>query len=82
MHGKRAKQRETVRTIKEATENAGKQMECGIFRSPEVFNAMIHLRLACTGAKVGPSLYDLMAVLGRERVLARLDRALAQMHGA
>ena len=39
-------------------------------------------RLACTGAKVGPSLYDLMAVLGRERVLARLDRALAQMHGA
>jgi glutamyl-tRNA synthetase len=38
-------------------------------------------RLACTGAKVGPSLYDLMAVLGRERVLARLDRALAHMGG-
>ena len=39
-------------------------------------------RLACTGAKVGPSLYDLMAVLGRERVLARMDRALAQMDGS
>jgi len=33
-------------------------------------------RCACTGVKVGPSLYDLMAVLGRERVLARFDRAL------
>ncbi len=36
-------------------------------------------RCACTGVKVGPSLYDLMAVLGRERVLARFDRALAAM---
>ena len=38
-------------------------------------------RCACTGAKVGPSLYDLMAVLGRERVLVRFDRALGQMGG-
>lgn len=36
-------------------------------------------RCACTGVKVGPSLYDLMAVLGRERVLARFERALAAM---
>lgn len=36
-------------------------------------------RCACTGVKVGPSLYDLMAVLGRERVLARFDRGLAAM---
>ncbi len=35
-------------------------------------------RLACTGRAVGPSLYELMEVLGRERVTARLDRALAQ----
>ena len=35
-------------------------------------------RCACTGVKVGPSLYDLMAVLGRERVLARFDRALME----
>ena len=34
-------------------------------------------RLALTGAPAGPSLYHLIAVLGRERTLARLDRALA-----
>jgi glutamyl-tRNA synthetase len=39
--------------------------------------ALVHpVRLACTGRSVGPSLYHLMEVLGRERVLARLDRAL------
>ena len=35
-------------------------------------------RCACTGVKVGPSLYDLMVVLGRERVLARFDRVLME----
>jgi glutamyl-tRNA synthetase len=35
-------------------------------------------RLACTGSPAGPSLYHLMEVLGRERALARLDRALAR----
>jgi glutamyl-tRNA synthetase len=34
-------------------------------------------RLACTGAPAGPSLYHLLEVLGKERVLARIDRALA-----
>lgn len=34
-------------------------------------------RLACTGSTAGPSLYHLIAVLGKERVLLRLDRALA-----
>jgi len=38
-------------------------------------------RLACTGRAVGPSLYHLIEVLGRERVLARLDRALARGFG-
>lgn len=39
---------------------------------------LVHpVRLACTGNPNGPSLYHLMAVLGKERVLARLDRALA-----
>jgi glutamyl/glutaminyl-tRNA synthetase len=38
---------------------------------------LVHpLRLACTGSKAGPSLYHLLEILGRERVLARLDRAL------
>ncbi|MCX7866504.1 MAG: hypothetical protein N2438_05195 [Limisphaera sp.] len=36
------------------------------------------LRLACTGRTAGPSLYHLMEVLGRSRVLERLDRALAR----
>ena len=33
-------------------------------------------RLACTGNSAGPSLYHLLEVLGRDRVLQRLDRAL------
>jgi glutamyl-tRNA synthetase len=36
-------------------------------------------RLACTGRAAGPSLYHLMEVLGRERVLQRLDQALQQI---
>jgi glutamyl-tRNA synthetase len=36
-------------------------------------------RLACTGKTIGPSLYHLMAVLGKERVLQRLDRALVHI---
>jgi glutamyl-tRNA synthetase len=38
-------------------------------------------RLACTGATAGPSLYHLLEVLGRERVLRRLDAALARSGG-
>jgi glutamyl-tRNA synthetase len=39
---------------------------------------LVHpLRMACTGATSGPSLYHLMEILGRERVFARLDQALA-----
>jgi len=34
-------------------------------------------RLACTGKTIGPSLYHLMEVLGKDRVLQRLDRALS-----
>jgi glutamyl-tRNA synthetase len=34
-------------------------------------------RLACTGNTAGPSLYHLLEILGKDRVLARLDRALA-----
>jgi glutamyl/glutaminyl-tRNA synthetase len=36
-------------------------------------------RVALTGSKVGPSLYHLMEVLGKERVLGRLRKALAAM---
>ncbi len=33
-------------------------------------------RLACCGASAGPSLYHLMAILGKEKVLHRLQKAL------
>jgi glutamyl-tRNA synthetase len=36
-------------------------------------------RLACSGSAAGPSLYHLMAILGKERVLQRLDRAISMM---
>jgi glutamyl-tRNA synthetase len=40
--------------------------------------AMVHpTRLAATGSNVGPSLYHLLEVLGKQKVLARIDRALA-----
>lgn len=38
---------------------------------------LVHpMRLALTGNSVGPSLYHLMEVLGKERVLNRIDRAI------
>jgi len=41
--------------------------------------ALVHpTRLAVTGSNAGPSLYHLLEILGREKVLARLDRALSR----
>jgi glutamyl-tRNA synthetase len=41
--------------------------------------ALVHpTRLAVTGSNAGPSLYHLLEILGKEKVLARLDRALAK----
>jgi glutamyl-tRNA synthetase len=37
-------------------------------------------RLACCGTTAGPSLYHLIEILGKNRVLERIDRALAQMN--
>ncbi|MGZ5523171.1 MAG: glutamate--tRNA ligase, partial [Chthoniobacterales bacterium] len=40
--------------------------------------ALVHpTRLAMTGSSAGPSLYHLLEVLGKDKVLARIDRALA-----
>lgn len=40
--------------------------------------AIVHpMRLAATGSPVGPSLYHLLEVLGKQKVLSRIDRALA-----
>jgi len=36
-------------------------------------------RLACTGSPNGPSLYHLMEVLGKDKVFARMDRAMQRM---
>ena len=35
------------------------------------------VRVAVTGKMVGPSLFDVLEILGRDAVLARLDRAAA-----
>ena len=44
--------------------------------------ALVHpTRLAVTGSNAGPSLYHLLEILGKEKVLARVDRALQQMPG-
>jgi glutamyl-tRNA synthetase len=41
--------------------------------------ALVHpTRLAVTGSNAGPGLYQLLEVLGKERVLARIDRALSK----
>jgi glutamyl-tRNA synthetase len=38
---------------------------------------LVHpLRLACTGSSAGPSLYHLLEVLGKEKVMQRTERAL------
>ena len=50
-----------------ATEN---NVKAGVYIHP--------IRLATSGRPVGPSLYHLLEVLGKERVLARIDRALAK----
>lgn len=40
--------------------------------------ALVHpTRLAVTGSNAGPSLYHLLEILGKEKVLERIDRALA-----
>ena len=36
-------------------------------------------RMACCGAAAGPSLYHLLAILGKDRALQRMDRAIARM---
>jgi glutamyl-tRNA synthetase len=42
--------------------------------------AIVHpTRLAVTGSNVGPSLYHLLQVLGQEKIVARIDRALSML---
>jgi glutamyl-tRNA synthetase len=55
-------------TVKSAAANLGVKI-----------GAIVHpTRLAVTGSNVGPSLYHLLEVLGKEKVLARIDCALSR----
>jgi glutamyl-tRNA synthetase len=56
-------------TLKEVAKEGG--VKTGVLVHPT--------RLALTGTPSGPSLYHLIAVLGKERTLQRLDRALKQL---
>jgi glutamyl-tRNA synthetase len=41
---------------------------------------LVHpVRLACTGKPNGPSLYHLIEVIGKEKTMTRIDKALAQL---
>jgi glutamyl-tRNA synthetase len=43
---------------------------------------LVHpVRIALTGARIGPGLFELMAVLGKEKVIARLKRLIAYWEG-
>jgi len=45
--------------------------------------AIVHpTRFAVTGSNAGPSLYHLLEILGKEKVLARIDRALKHQGAA
>ena len=44
---------------------------------------LVHpLRVAVSGTAVGPSLFHLLEVLGKDRVLNRMDKALAKFGGS
>ena len=44
---------------------------------------LVHpIRLACTGKKVGPSLFHLMEVLGKEKVMARTEAIMPRLSDA
>jgi glutamyl-tRNA synthetase len=56
-------------TLKQVAQESG--VKTGVLVHPT--------RLACCGNTAGPSLYHLLAILGKEKVLLRMDRALAQI---
>jgi len=62
-------------TLENSLKETAKQMgvKAGVLVHPT--------RLACTGKTAGPSLYHLLEVLGKERVLARIERVLNNLGG-
>jgi len=60
--------------IQAATAQAG-----GIAGVTQLGKAQAPVRLAVTGRSVGPPLWESLAVLGRDRTIARLDASLARL---
>lgn len=59
----------TIETAEAATERVAQTL--GLERGPVIHT----LRIATSGRTVGPGLFEMLAVLGKERVLSRLERA-------
>ncbi len=83
-----AKSRETLVKLREIlaqlekfdADTLGATMKAAAGKLETTIGVLVHpTRLFCTGRAVGPSLYHLMEVLGKERVLARFDSALKQL---
>ncbi len=79
--GHLVKLREALSKLDDFTaDKLGQTLKAVAAQTGAPISALVHpLRVACTGRAVGPSLYHLLEVLGQERVLTRLDRALALM---
>jgi glutamyl-tRNA synthetase len=64
-----------------ATDAAGieKGLQAWLAEKGLALKDVVHsIRVAVTGSSEGPGLFDCLAVLGKERCLARIDRALAK----
>jgi glutamyl-tRNA synthetase len=73
-----AKLRETYQSVTEWTASALEAaLQAAAAGIPCKTKELIHpARLAVSGRSIGPSLYHMLEVLGRERVLARMDRTM------
>ncbi len=55
--------------------------EAQVSQKLEKFGSVVHpTRVATTGKTVGPGLFELLALLGQERIIHRLDVALQKLH--
>jgi glutamyl-tRNA synthetase len=86
-HWKDPETGQRLRDIREAFAAAGSWAESDLEailraqadRSGVAAGKLIHpLRLALLGGGVGPGIFEVLAVMGREKVLSRLDRAISR----
>lgn len=76
----------SLEALRGATSFAHEEIDAAIRRVAEqtgwkVGDVAMPLRVAVTGRTVGPPLNDSMEILGRDRTLARVDRATALLNG-